>query len=176
MMQELPTFGELERNLNQKIYKLYKEELKHSPQKVTSKFFGNQLTIVIENALTKVEQILMNEHNEIQVVENLNSAINNAIKSKLKNIIETILAVEVEDILYTSTIETKRTGAIVILSQIPQVRSPKSLWKTPKIQYKNEHNGSQNERNGSQNEHNGSQTDNNFTLTMELAEKETPSE
>ena len=176
MTQQLPTFGELERNLSQKIYKLYQEELEHSPQKVTSKFCGNQLTIVIENALTRVEQILMNEHNETKLVENLNVAINNVIKPKLKNLIEIILAIDVKDILFDSTIETKRSGAIVILNQIPQVRSPKSLWKTSKIQYKNEQNGIQNERNGSKNEQNGSQTDNNFTLTMELPEKETPNE
>ena len=135
MERQLPTFGELERDLSQKIQKLYREELKHSPQKVTSKFFDNKLVILVEGASTAVEQILINEHNDKnQMVENLNLAINNIIKPKFKTTIEAVLAVEVEDILFDSTIETKRTGAIVILSQVPQVRSPKSLWRIPKIQ------------------------------------------
>ena len=143
MERQLPTFGDLERDLSQKIHKLYKQELEHSPGKVTSKFFGNQLAIVIENALTGVEQLLINEHSEYQTIENLNFAINDVIKLKLKTIIEAVLIVEVEDVLFDSTIETKRTGAIVILSEVPQVRSPKSLWKIPKIQRKNGQDGSQ---------------------------------
>lgn len=99
MQQQLPTFGQLERNLSQNIQKLYREELEHTPQKVTSKFFGNQLTILVEGALTKVEQILIDERNGNQIVENLNLAINSVIKPKLKTVIETILEVEVEDVL-----------------------------------------------------------------------------
>lgn len=154
MQQQLPTFGQLERNLSQDIQKLYREELKHTPQKVTSKFFGNQLTILVEGALTKVEQILIDERNGNQIVENLNLAINSVIKSKLKTLIETILEVEVEDVLFDSKIETKRTGAIVILSRVPQVRSPRSLWKIPKIK-------------------DLTQADNNLVLTTELNEPET---
>ena len=137
MEQQLPTFGQLERSLSQNIQKLYREELEHSPQKVNSKFFGNRLAIVIEGALTKIEQILINEHHE-QIVKDLNLAINSVIKPKLKTLIETVLEVEVEDILFDSTVETKRTGAIVILTQTPQVRTPKSLSRIPKIQRKNE--------------------------------------
>ena len=141
MVQQLPTLGQLERDLSQNIHKLYKEELKHSPQKITSKFFGNQLAIIIEDALTAVEQILIDEHNE-QMAVNLNLAIGDVIKVKLKTLIEAILKVEVEDILFDSTIKTKCTGAIVLLSQLPQVRNSKSFWKVPKIQPKNEQNGS----------------------------------
>ena len=160
MERQLPTFGQLERSLSQNIQKLYREELEHSPQKVTSKFFGNRLAIVIEDALTAVEQTLVNEDNG-QIVKDLNLAINSVIKPKLKTVVETVLEVEVEDILFDSTIETKRTGAIVILTQIPQVRSPKSIWKIPKIQPKNEQDRSQ--------------TDNNLASTAELKEQEVSS-
>ena len=157
-MDRLPTFGELERDLSQKIHKLYKEELEHSPDKIISKFFDNRLTIVIEDALTAVEKTLASEDNE-QIVEKINSAISDIMKPKLKTLIETVVSVEVEDILFDSTIETKRTGAIVILSQVPQVRTPKSNWKIPKIQPKNEQNGSQ--------------ADNDLVLTSESQEQET---
>ena len=125
MDRKLPTFGQLERQLSQSIQKLYREDLGHSPKKVTCKFFKNQLSIVIEDALTAVEKALVSQENENQTIENLNSAINDAIKLKLKTIIETVLAVEVDDILFSSNIDTMRAGAIVILSQLPQIRNQK---------------------------------------------------
>ena len=159
MNQELPTIGQLERDLSQNIQKLYKELLQHSPKKVVSKFFDNQLAIVVEDALTAVEKTLVNEHNDNRIVENLNLAINDVLKSKFQTVIETTLKVEVEDILFDSTIETKRTGAIVILDRIPEVRSSKSLYKIPKIQLKNEPDRSK--------------ADNEFLpLTMKLSEQE----
>ena len=112
---ELPTYGQLERELSQTIHKLYHEEFKHSPGKITCKFFSNNLAIVIEDSLTTIEKTLL-EENKIDVVKKVNLAINNIIKSKLKILIEQVLAVEVCDILFDSSLETQHAGAIVILS------------------------------------------------------------
>ncbi|MGL6340107.1 MAG: Na-translocating system protein MpsC family protein, partial [Waterburya sp.] len=46
MDKNLPTSGQLERTLAQSIQKLYRQELKHSPSKITCQLFGNQLAIV----------------------------------------------------------------------------------------------------------------------------------
>ena len=129
MEKNLLTCGQLERNLAQGIQKLYRQELEHSPSKVTCQLFGNQLAIVIENSLTAVEQTLASNQGLNDTVEKLTSAINQAIEAKLKKLIEDILSVQVEDILFDTTIETKRTGAIVALSQLPQVRNPESIPK-----------------------------------------------
>ena len=101
---KLPTYGQLERDLSQMIYKLYREEFEHSPGKITCKFFSNNLAIVIEDSLTTIEKSLL-EANKVNVVRNLNLAINNIIKSKLKILIEQVLAVEVCDILFDSSLE-----------------------------------------------------------------------
>ena len=138
MKQKLPTFGQLERQLSQSIQKLYREELGHSPRKVTCKLFKNQLSVVIEDALTAVEKALVNKGNEDKTVENLNLAINDTIKLKLKTTIETILAVEVEDVLFSSNVDTMRAGAIVILSQLPQVSNPKPSLKIRQSKSENE--------------------------------------
>ncbi|VEP13887.1 conserved hypothetical protein [Hyella patelloides LEGE 07179] len=129
MAQNLPTSGQLERNLSQSIQKLYRQELEHSPSKVTCQLFGNQLAIVIEDALTAVEKTLANTEEDSKTVKQLNGAINEAIESKLKTLIEEILAVDVHDILFDSTLKTNRTGAIVTLAQPPQVRNPESIPK-----------------------------------------------
>ena len=129
MDNDLPTCGQLERTLSQSIQKLYRQELEHSPGKVTCQLFGNQLAIVIEDALTAVEKTLADTEEEDKTVQKLNTAINDAIEPKLKNLIEETLAVEVDDILFDSTIETSRTGAIATLSEPPQVRNPESIPK-----------------------------------------------
>ncbi len=129
MDKNLPTSGQLERTLAQSIQKLYRQELKHSPSKITCHLFGNQLAIVIEDAITAVEKTLANLKDDNQTVKQLNAAINEAIESKLKTLIEEILAVEVNDILFDSTFKTNLTGAIATLDQPPQVRNPQSIPK-----------------------------------------------
>lgn len=129
MNPKLPTRGQLERELSQKILKLYRQELQHLPQKITCTLFDNRLVIIVEGAITAVEKTLINEDNSNKIAKNANLAIGEAIKHKLKDLVAEILAVEVEDILFDSTLETERTGAIVTLSQAPLVRNPKSASK-----------------------------------------------
>lgn len=129
MNSNLPTSGQLERNLSQRVHKLYRQELEHSPSKVTCQLFGNQLAIVIEDALTAVEKTLAQTDEKQTTVKKLNSAINEVVESKLKTLIEEILAVNVDDILFDSTLETSRTGAIATLSEPPKVRNPESIPK-----------------------------------------------
>lgn len=120
--QKLPTYGQLERELSQKIHKLYREELEHSAGKITFKFFSSNLAIVVKDALPIVEKALIEKNKDCEIVKNSNLAINNIIKSKLKISIEEVLAVEVCDILFNSSLESHHAGAIVILSQRPRVR------------------------------------------------------
>ena len=129
MDNKLPTCGQLERDLSQSIQQLYLKELKHSPSKVTCQLFGNQLAIVIDNALTAIERTLVQKQGSVDTVTKLNSAINESIKQKLKTVIEGTLEVEVKDILFNSALHTYRTGAIATLSQSPQVRNPESIPK-----------------------------------------------
>lgn len=129
METNLPTCGQLERNLSQGIHKLYSNDLEHSPSKVTCQLFGNQLAIVIENSLTAVEQILAEAEEPERTIKQLNTTISQVVKTKMKLLIEEILSVEVKDILFDTTLETKKTGAIATLSQLPQVRNPESIPK-----------------------------------------------
>jgi uncharacterized protein YbcI len=129
MNKDLPTSGQLERNLSQSIQKLYRQELEHSPSRVTCQLFGNRLAIVIEDALTAVEKTLVDTQEDSKTVKQLNAAINEAIESKLKSLIEEVLEVQVHDILFDSTFETQRTGAIATLEQPPEVRNPESIPK-----------------------------------------------
>ena len=125
----LPTCGQLERDLSQGIQKLYLKELEHSPGKIICQLFGNQLAIVVEDSLTAVEQILVESGDCDRAIQELNTTISEAVKTKIRVLIEEILAVEVKDLLFDTTLKTKRTGAIATLSQLPKVRNPESIPK-----------------------------------------------
>ena len=62
----------------------------------------------------------------------------------MKILIEQVLAIEVCDILFDSSLETQHPGAIVILSQPPVVRPRKAITKFPKSQRKNEYSNESN--------------------------------
>ena len=134
MTTNLPTCGQLERNLSQSIQKLYSNELEHSPGKVTCQLFGNQLAIVIEDSLTAVEQILAEAKQSERTIKQLNTTIGEVVKTKIEVLIEETLSVEVKDLLFDTTLETKRTGAIATLSQSPLVRNPESIPKNKNYQ------------------------------------------
>ena len=133
MDNNLPTRGQLERNLSQTIQKLYRQKLEHTPSKVTCQLFGTQLAIIIEDTLTAVERTLLDAGHETETVKQLNSTINQIIGSELKNLVKTILSVEVDDILFDTALKTSRTGVIVILDRLPVVRNPESISKRNQI-------------------------------------------
>ena len=128
MTKELLTCGQLERKLSQEIQAFYRRHLGHQPSKVTCQFFASKLAIVIENSITNAEQILIDE-GEIDLAKKVRTNLDNAIQPELKQQIEQIAEVEVLDILSDATLDTGRTGIIVVLSQTPQVRNPESIPK-----------------------------------------------
>ena len=128
MINNLPTRGQLERNLSQKIQAFYRRHLGHQPSKVTCQLFDSKLAIIIEDSITSAEQILV-EEGKNELAEKVRSNLDEAIQPELKQLIESIVEVEVLDILSDATLNTKRTGIIVVLSQTPQVRNPESIPK-----------------------------------------------
>ena len=130
MDRQLPTFGQLERQLSQKIHRLYREELEHSPKKITCKFFSDKLAIVIEDALTRVEKSMLDVNGDREIAKKMNSAINDILKFKLKILIKEVLLVEVENILLDSNFTTQSTGAIFTLNQLPLVRAARPITKS----------------------------------------------
>jgi uncharacterized protein YbcI len=60
------------------------------------------------------------------------SDLDNAIRPHLKALIEEILAVEVLDLLSDATLQTGRTGMIVVLENPPQMRASASSQKALK--------------------------------------------
>ena len=139
MDRKLPTSGQIERNLSQRIQKLYREQLGHSPRKVTCKLFDNRLVVVIEDSLTILQKTLFEKDNKDEIARYVNLAIDNAIESKLKIAIEEVLGIEVYDILFDSSLKSQQSGAIVILTQAPLVRSRELTPTIRKSQFKDKY-------------------------------------
>ena len=122
------TVGQLERSISQKIQALYKRNLGHQPSKVTCQLFDSKMAIVLENSITQPEQLLMAE-GETELVEKVRTALNQALRPQIESLIESILGVEVLDLLSDVTMDTARTGIIAVLTHTPEVRNPDALPK-----------------------------------------------
>lgn len=121
----LPTRGQLERQLSQRLQSLYRQQFGHLPSKVTCHMFANHIAIIAENTVTGIEQFLVN-HARLDLAENLRTAINRDFILVAKRAIETIIGIPVIDIMSDSALNTGYLGMVVLLENPPQVRLPKA--------------------------------------------------
>lgn len=128
MSEKLPTCGQLERDLSQQIQAFYRERLGHQPSKIICQLFEQKVAIVIEDSLTSAEQLLAQD-GQSKLVQKVRSSIDEVTKPKLTHLIETVLNVEVADLLSDANLETGRTGIIAVLTNTPQVRNPEVISK-----------------------------------------------
>ena len=119
--KNLPTRGQLERSLSQRIQNLYREKIGHRPDKVTCDIVDDRIHIIMENAVTQAEQFLSNTGKE-DLTEQVRLELEQAIKPLLKGLIEELVEVEVVDLLSDTALETGRSGIIAVLSGKPEVR------------------------------------------------------
>ena len=130
MTDNLLTYGQLERKLAQSIQAFYRNHLGHQPSKVTCQLFNTKLAIVIEDSITSAEQILIDRGKE-DLAEKVRLNLDDAIRPELEELIAEITDVKVVDMMSDATLDTGRTGIIVILNETPQVRNRENI---PKIQ------------------------------------------
>ena len=128
MTNNLLTCGQLERKLSQEIQAFYRRHLGHQPSKVICQFFGSKLAVIVENSITNAEKILL-EEGKSDLAEKVRTNLDDAIQPELKELIKRITGVEVLDILSDATLETERTGIIIVLDRTPEVRNPESIPK-----------------------------------------------
>lgn len=128
-----PTIGELERKISQRVSSLYKEKLGRRPTQIICHFFDSELVISLENSVTQIEQTLLEAGNEV-LAEQIRTFLDKIIKSQLKIIIEEVIGKPITDLMSNTSLLTGRTGIIVVLGQLPEVRNPESI---PKANWKN---------------------------------------
>ncbi len=123
-----PTRGQLERSLSQRIQAVYREQLGHQPGKITCQLFAEEVAIIIEDSVTQPEQFLV-QSGQRNLVEQLRETLSKALRPSIVKAIEEILNVSVVDLMSDATVETGRTGLIVVLDRMPTVRNPQMIPK-----------------------------------------------
>ncbi len=125
---EQRTVGQVEREVSQKMQSLYKKHLGHQPSKVTCQLFGTKLAIVLEDSVTQPEKLLA-EEGQLKLAQQVRDDLNAAMRPQIKQLVSQILNVDIVDIMSNATLETGRTGIIIVLSSTPAVRNPESIPK-----------------------------------------------
>lgn len=128
-----PTIGQLEREISQRLSSLYYEILGQRPSQILCHFFDTELVISLENSVTQTERILMYEGYEI-LAEQVRSSLYKIIKPQLQTLIEEVIGNPIVDLMLNTNLATGRTGIIIVLKQVPDVRNPESI---PKLNLKN---------------------------------------
>ncbi|GAC1470369.1 MAG: hypothetical protein NVS2B14_16210 [Chamaesiphon sp.] len=118
-----PTRGQLERTLSQRIQALYRTQLGHQPSKVSCQIFDEKIAIIVEDSVTKPEQLLVQQGRE-ELAEQVRADLDEVIQQQLKVLIEEIVGVSVIDLLSDAKLDTGRTGTIAVLAETPKIRNP----------------------------------------------------
>ncbi len=125
MADNLPTLGEIERNLSQSIQAFYRNQLGCRTEKVSCHIIDKQVAIAVKNPITPVERLL-NNCSDDRFIYDLRDRIDNIVKQELFAIVETVLGVKVIGLTIDTTLDNNFTGIVVLLSDFPTVRSAKN--------------------------------------------------
>ncbi|WOD38971.1 DUF2294 domain-containing protein [Nodosilinea sp. E11] len=117
----LPTQGQLQRHLSQQFQRLYRDQLDHAPGKITCQIIDEKLLLVIEDSVTKPEQLLIKK-GESELAEQVRGDLSTALRPQIIELVEQALNREVVDILTDATLATGRTSVVIILSSPPELR------------------------------------------------------
>lgn len=128
MSTQTLTRGQVERTLSQQLQALYRSQLGHQTGKITCQLLDDKLMIVVEDSVTQPEQLLAEEGHK-ELAEQVRTDLDAAVRPHLKTLIEEALGVDVLDLLSDATLETGRTGIIVVLASSPAVRASTVIQK-----------------------------------------------
>ncbi|MEH2165589.1 MAG: DUF2294 domain-containing protein [Nostoc sp.] len=126
MLQQ--TIGQLETEISQRIKNLYNDKLGKSPSQIICHFFDTEIVISIENSVTQAEQTLLKGGYDT-LAEQVRLYLEKIIKPDLKNLIEEIIGQPVLYLMTNTNLTTGRSGIVVILKELSEVRNPESIPK-----------------------------------------------
>ncbi|MGJ5672691.1 MAG: DUF2294 domain-containing protein [Nostochopsis sp.] len=127
----VPTIGQLEREISNRIRSLYNVEFGLRPSKINCHFFHGELAIILENSVSKIEQILLKSGSGI-LAEQVRNDINRIIVPQIQDLIEEVIGKPVLDLISHTNLTTGRTGMIAFIGNLPEVRNPQAIPKAHK--------------------------------------------
>lgn len=107
--------------ISENVKRMYHDQLGHEPGLVTCQILDNKLVLLIEGAITPVEKLLL-QIKQRRLVEQVRALLDVAIQPHLGAILEQLTDVSVVDLMVNTTVDTERTGSIVILAEKPNIQ------------------------------------------------------
>lgn len=104
----------LEKQLSETIQEIYLQELNHQVGSILCRFFKQALIILIEESVTLPERKLNNKEYQ-QLAHQMRMIFDQLLQPQIKLIIEKTTNMQAIDFLCDTTLDTGRTGIIVIL-------------------------------------------------------------
>ncbi|GAB1539078.1 hypothetical protein NUACC21_17430 [Scytonema sp. NUACC21] len=123
-----PTIGQLEREITNRLRSFYNSELGHHPGKIICQFFDTELVISIENSITRPEQVLKKAGCHL-LAEQVRIDLNKILAPKIKLLIEEVIQKLVIDLICNTSLTTGRTGILLVLEELPEVRNRECIPK-----------------------------------------------
>ncbi|MEB3279195.1 MAG: DUF2294 domain-containing protein [Lyngbya sp.] len=106
-------FTSSEQLICERIQKVYVQQLDQELNRISCRIFEGVMVLILEGVITPPEKLL-NQNHHFRLVNRVRSVLDRIIQPKIKDLIEQTLSVTVIDFLCDTTIDTSRTGAIVI--------------------------------------------------------------
>ncbi len=108
--------------LSERIQSLFVNQLGHKPEDVCCNFLENKLTIVIRNAVTKPEQLLIAAGYE-EVVRKARGRIEEILQPQFKEIIEEVTNSQVTNMLFATHLDSNYVSIIALFADNYQLSS-----------------------------------------------------
>ncbi|MBF2017941.1 MAG: DUF2294 domain-containing protein [Rivularia sp. T60_A2020_040] len=105
----------LETIIAERIQSLFISQLGHQPKDVYCRFLDDKLTVIIEDAVTKPEQLLMTAGHQ-DVVKKARGRIEEILQPQLQKIIEEVTNSQVKDILFATHLDTNYVSIIALFT------------------------------------------------------------
>ena len=112
----------IEHILAERIQSLFIDQLGHQPEDIYCRFLDNKLTIVIENAITKPEKLLIAAGYQ-DIVKKARGSIEEILQPEFKKIIEEISNSQVSNILFATHLDTNYVSIIALFADNYQLTS-----------------------------------------------------
>ena len=125
---ETQTRGQMERTLSQRVQALYRTQLGQQPSRVQCQIFDGKVVIVLEDSITKTEQVLV-ANGQKNLAEQVRDDLDKAFNPQLTQLIQEVIGIEVVDVLTDATLKTGRMGTIAVLADTPSFVNLKALAK-----------------------------------------------
>ena len=112
----------IEHILAERIQSLFIDQLGHQPEDIYCRFLDNKLTIVIENAITKPEKLLIAAGYQ-DIVKKARGSIEEILQPEFKKIIEEISDSQVSNMLFATHLDTNYVSIIALFADNYQLTS-----------------------------------------------------